>query len=123
MAGCLDIVLDWGRGNALTEINGDVWVDDLAEGDTRYVYVPHLTTPFALYANPVIVTNQGVISGLVVDIVAMALIDGTIRVTNEEGFVMRVAVPTGVTGADQSRGGADADWHIYWIRRGVLNVA
>ena len=123
MSGCLDIALDWNLGNALTEVDGDVWVDDLAEGEDRYVYVSHSVVPFALAEYPRIDVSQGVVDGLVIDVVSCAEVSSSMEVTDGVGFVLHVTVPTGVSGADQSRGGADADWHIYWTRRGVLGDA
>lgn len=120
MAGCLDIALEWGRGNALVELTGDTWVDDLSEGESRLVYVAHVSTPLAIAEIPVINVEDGDAEGLTIEPVLSADVEGTARLTDQNGFIIRVTVPTGLAGTDKSRGGVESDWCIHWTRRGVL---
>jgi len=121
MSGCLDLTLGWSRGNAVTEITGNVWLDDLNAGESRVIYVDHSSAgEFSLPLMPCIDKAQGDCDGLTVEVLAMATIDSVVRTTDGSGFVARVTVDAGASGADQGRGGSDWDWHLYWTRRGVL---
>lgn len=121
MSGSTSIRLLWGNTSALTAISGNVWVDDLDEGESTVVYVEHAgvaeyATPFA----PSFDTALGDIEGLLIEPVLSAYVDGVQRKTDGSGFLFRVTVPVGVTGQDHGRGGEASDWQLYWERTGVL---
>jgi len=123
MSGSTDIILRWGEGNAVKEVRGTLEVDDLDAGESRGVYVAHASDPLALAAAPSFLPDDpaAVMDGLTIEVLAAGLdADDVYRVTDGEGFLLRVTVPaTGVTGADLSRGTASWDWDIVWTRRGV----
>lgn len=124
MSGCLEIALNWEEGNALTELTGDFWVADLDDGDDpRLVYVSHSATPLAAPLAPVIEIGSGDAATLLIEPVLSSQVDSVARATDENGFILRITVPTGVTGSDQGQGSTGSDWRIYWRRRGVAGVA
>lgn len=104
-----DIFLTWSRGNALTEAVGILQITGLAPGESRVVHVPHAAVPFAFCEPPRFSTTEGD-TAPTVEVLARAVVGGTARMTDGEGFVVRVTVPQDASGED---------WTLHWTRRGV----
>ena len=118
--GATDIVLQWGEGNSLVEIEGIIEVDDLAVGTAKLVYVDHSAEQvFALPASPVFSLTAGDVAGITLRVVERGIIGSTAYRTDGEGFLLEVVIAADAVGADKGRGEAELDWDIHWTRRGV----
>ena len=101
--------LHWARGDALTEIVGEIVITDLYPGETRVVTVDHsAAAEFALYTPPEIEPVEGLRVRLLCD----GLTGG--------GFRVEVQCEEDGHSTQYGYGGEGPDWVIRWRRRGVL---